>query len=421
MEDALQDRRRLRPVACRCTREILVGHLAVERQHLVDDAERVLLEKNVPRELLELRLPRRAGLLELHQHRPTSVSRAAGQVDDDGSRRVTAHKRLDDRAQLEHRAGVLGEGSADSADRDRHGLAAGARATTHLADERRELTALVVPDDDLTALDLVGELLRDVVVERMHQRLPPSAPAARRRPPRARLPPFVAGASSRLFSAAFTAGEVRSRTSSSTERVGISRRCPLAVRALDPEDVLETVGDGEASVRRALRHDALGPEVHREVRPVVLAIAQGVPRGLELLLPGLVLWNEPPERREVDDDPVVEVRFPERRHALHLVEERAQLFDERLLRGERLALGRSRLLAQLVLHRLQPPLLVGELRADVVVLNAEERVIAECMDVEPHRVARGGRRELPVDRRLTTALRVHLDVQRKELVGEPVT
>ena len=29
-----------------------------------------------------------------------------------------------------------------------------------------ELTALVVPDDDLATLDLVGELLRDVVVER---------------------------------------------------------------------------------------------------------------------------------------------------------------------------------------------------------------------------------------------------------------
>ena len=67
----------------------------------------------------------------------------------------------------------------------------------------------------------------------------------------------------------------------------------------------------------------------------------------ELLLPGLVLRDEPPERREVDDDAVVEVRFPQRRDALHLVEEGAQLFDDRLLRGERLALRGGRAVAQL--------------------------------------------------------------------------
>ena len=105
-------------------------------------------------------------------------------------------------------------------------------------------------------------------------------------------------------------------------------RRPLAVRALDPEHVLEAVGDGEAAVRRALGHHALGPEVHREVGPVVLALAERVPGGLQLLLPGLVLRDEPPERREVDDDAVVEVRLPERRDALHLVEEGAQLLDE---------------------------------------------------------------------------------------------
>src|SRR5690606_19283907 len=88
-------------------------------------------------------------------------------------------------------------------------------------------------------------------------------------------------------------------------------RGPLAVRALDPEHVFEAVGNGKASVLRALRHHALGPEVHREMGPVVLALAERVPGGLELLLPGLVLRDESPERGEVDDDAVVEVRVPE--------------------------------------------------------------------------------------------------------------
>src|SRR5262249_11980789 len=92
-----------------------------------------------------------------------------------------------------------------------------------------EFITLVVPNHDPTALDLVGKLLGDVLVERMHQLLPPlSAPAARWRPSRTRLPPFGAGASSRLVSAAFTAGEVRSKTSSMTERVGISRAFHLS-------------------------------------------------------------------------------------------------------------------------------------------------------------------------------------------------
>ena len=60
-----------------------------------------------------------------------------------------------------------------------------------------------------------------------------------------------------------------------------------------------------------------------------LPSTERVPGGLELLLPGLVSGDEPPERGEVDDDAVVEVRLPQRRDALHLVEERAQLVDER--------------------------------------------------------------------------------------------
>src|SRR5690606_4832614 len=99
---------------------------------------------------------------------------------------------------------------------------------------------------------------------------------------------------------------------------------PLAVGALDPEHVRESMGNREAAVLRALRDDALGPEVHREVRPVVLALAERVPGGLQLLLPGLVLRDEAPERGEVDDDAVVEVRLPEGRDALHLVEKGTQ-------------------------------------------------------------------------------------------------
>ena len=92
--------------------------------------------------------------------------------------------------------------------------------------------------------------------------------------------------------------------------------------------------------------------------------------------------------REVDDDAVVEVRLPERRDALHLFEEGAQLLDESLLRGQLLALGSGRAVAQLARQRLEAPLFVRELGRDVVVLDAEERVLAEGVDVEPHRVAR---------------------------------
>ena len=62
---------------------------------------------------------------------------------------------------------------------------------------------------------------------------------------------------------------------------------------------------------------------------------------------------------------------------------------------------------------------MGEFGRGVVVLDAEERVLGERVDVEPHRVARGRRRELPVDWCLATALAVHLDVQREELLREP--
>ena len=59
-------------------------------EHLVDDAQRVLLEEDVPGELLEARLPRGSGLLELHEDGAVPVSRASGQVDDHVRRRVAA-------------------------------------------------------------------------------------------------------------------------------------------------------------------------------------------------------------------------------------------------------------------------------------------------------------------------------------------
>src|SRR2546430_46575 len=59
--------------------------------------------------------------------------------------------------------------------------------------------------------------------------------------------------------------------------------------------------------------------MHGEMGPVIVAIAKGIPRRLQFLLPSLVLGNEPPERREVDDDAIVEVRVPERRDAPHLL------------------------------------------------------------------------------------------------------
>ena len=89
------------------------------------------------------------------------------------SRRISAHVGLDDRAQLEHRAVVLREPRRDAADRHRHGLIAGPRATAHLRDEWRKLAASVVPDDDLPGLQLLGELLRNVVVQGVHQLRPP--------------------------------------------------------------------------------------------------------------------------------------------------------------------------------------------------------------------------------------------------------
>ena len=87
------------------------------------------------------------------------------------------------------------------------------------------------------------------------------------------------------------------------------------------------------------------------MRPVVLAGGELVPPALELLLPGLVLGHQAPERRHRQHHAVIEVRVPQGRDALDLVEHRAQLLDDGLLRGDLLALLR-RWAAARVLHRL---------------------------------------------------------------------
>ena len=73
--------------------------------------------------------------------------------------------------------------------------------------------------------------------------------------------------------------------SSSTVGGRFLARLPLAVVVLDPEDVLEPVGDREAAILGALGDDALRPEVHRKLRPVVLAGGKLGPLLLQLPLP----------------------------------------------------------------------------------------------------------------------------------------
>ncbi len=77
-----------------------------------------------------------------------------------------------------------------------------------------------------------------------------------------------------------------------------------------PEHLLQAVGDGEAAVLRALEHDPLGPEVHGQAGPIVVATDELVPSLAAFVLPGSVLGYEAPQGREVEDDPVVEVGPP---------------------------------------------------------------------------------------------------------------
>src|SRR5713101_3195695 len=154
------------------------------------------------------------------------------------------------------------------------------------------------------------------------------------------------------------------------------------------------------------------------MRPVVLASSKLVALALELFLPGLVLGNQAPERRHRQHDAIIEVRVPEGRDALDPVEHRAQLLDDGLLRGDLLT-RRRRGAAARVLHQARElPLLMGELRADHLVLELEEAVTGEAVGMEPHAIAAGGPAELPEDGRLPAALGVTLEVGLEEAVGE---
>lgn len=89
--------------------------------------------------------------------------------------------------------------------------------------------------------------------------------------------------------------------------------------------------DGNAPVLRALGHHPLGPEMHREMGPVVVALAESFPGRLAFVLPNSVVRHKAPEEREIDDDAVIKIRIPERGNTLNLIEEHAELGDEGLL------------------------------------------------------------------------------------------
>src|SRR5688572_9168728 len=69
---------------------------------------------------------------------------------------------------------------ARAADGHWTGLAKYTRTTTYFVYERLKLHALVVPNDDSARLQFVGELLRHVVVKRVHQASPLTSCAWRR-------------------------------------------------------------------------------------------------------------------------------------------------------------------------------------------------------------------------------------------------
>ncbi len=174
VEDGFQNRWRLgRRCVRRCACEVLICD-AFRRQHLVDDAVSVALTEDIARQPLQLRLIAFPGLFELHQHRAVAIAFAARQVDDHAlRRRIPADEGLHDRAQLEHRAVVFRQARCQAADGDGHGLIARPRATPQFRDKRREFAARIVPNDDLPGLQLLGELLRNILMQGVHQLRPP--------------------------------------------------------------------------------------------------------------------------------------------------------------------------------------------------------------------------------------------------------
>ena len=174
--------------------------------------------------------------------------------------------------------------------------------------------------------------------------------------------------------------------SSTSRSVGFARaRCHLPSSSSIPEDVLEPVGDREAAILGALGDDALGPEVHRKLRPVVLAGGKLGPLLLQLLLPRLVR-HEPPERRHHEHDPVVEVGFQS--GATRFTSSSSTRSSATKPPAPRSRDAPSPTGSRPALHQVgQLALLVGELRGQHVVLQLEEAVVGQPVGVQPDAVA----------------------------------
>ena len=89
-------------------------------------------------------------------------------------------------------------------------------------------------------------------------------------------------------------------------------RLPLPIIPFLPEDIFKAVRDRKAAVLCTFGDDALGPQMHGDVRPIVITGNELVPLALQLLLPELVLRDEPPKRCHREHHTVVEHRIPER-------------------------------------------------------------------------------------------------------------
>src|SRR6266849_383579 len=222
VKDSFQDRRWLgRGRVSRSTGEVLVGD-PVWREHLVDNPVRVPQTKHVTSKSLQLWFVAYARLLELHENRTAPIALGPGQIDDYVRRNIAAHVRLDEGPELEVRVLVLRDVRRQSGNRDWRDDTSCLWHSPHFRNKGSELLSSVVPNNDTAIFDAFRQVPCNVILERMHQGAPSSAgTSGRRRPPRPRPRlPVATGASSRLFNAAFTAGEARSRTSSSMDRVG---------------------------------------------------------------------------------------------------------------------------------------------------------------------------------------------------------
>ena len=302
-----------------------------------------------------------------------------GTYTSDGIWPLAGDERLGGRPNLEHRAAVGDEGRLQIAERYVDGPNLFGRSIAQLGDERNELRGAGrtrQPRTGSAAARPPGGRCTRAAGASSSLPLPPPAPAAC----------CLGGCREQVGEGGLDRGVVRSATSSSTGRVGRGALGPLAVGTLGPEDVLEPVGDGEAAVGGALGHDPLGPEVHREMRPVVLAGGEVVPAALELLRPGLVR-DEAPEGGLDEHDPVVEVGVPERGDPADLVGEGAELGDDGVLGGELGPLLRGRVGTRLLDEARLTALLERELGRDDVPAEGEQAVAGEPVGVAPGAVS----------------------------------